>query len=101
MPRRVNESLFADEPADEATPDTSAPLAERVRPRTLAEFVGQQHLVGEGRVLRRVIEGGGLLPSLILWGAGHWQDDARATPRAAQRLALRAALGGLLRRQRF
>src|SRR5256886_221086 len=69
MPRRANESLFADEPAAEATPDAATPLAERIRPRTLAEFVGQQHLVGEGRVLRRVIEGGGLLPSLILWGA--------------------------------
>src|SRR5437764_10987145 len=69
MPRRANESLFADEPAAEATPDAAAPLAERIRPRMLAEFVGQQHLVGEGRVLRRVIEGGGLLPSLILWGA--------------------------------
>jgi putative ATPase len=69
MPRRVSESLFGDEPeADEPPPDTSAPLAERVRPRTLEEFVGQRHLVGEGRVLRRVIEGGGLLPSLILWG---------------------------------
>src|SRR5262249_13746583 len=32
------------------------------------EFVGQEHLVGEGRVLRRIIEGGGGLPSLILWG---------------------------------
>src|SRR5437588_5815867 len=69
MPRRANESLFADEPAAEATPDAAAPLAGRIRPRTLTEFVGQQHLVGEGRVLRRVIEGGGLLPSLILWGA--------------------------------
>src|SRR5216683_2378656 len=47
---------------------TSAPLADRMRPRTLSEFVGQEHLVGEGRVLRRLIEGGGTLPSLILWG---------------------------------
>ena len=68
MPRRVTESLFADEPEAEPPPDTTAPLAERMRPRTLEEFVGQRHLVGEGRVLRRVIEGGGLLPSLILWG---------------------------------
>ena len=68
MPRRVTESLFEDEPEAEPPPDTSAPLAERIRPRTLEEFVGQRHLVGEGRVLRRVIEGGGLLPSLILWG---------------------------------
>jgi putative ATPase len=47
---------------------TSAPLADRMRPRTLIEFVGQEQLVGEGRILRRLIEGGGTLPSLILWG---------------------------------
>src|SRR5438552_11238416 len=46
----------------------SAPLAERMRPRTLSEFVGQEQLVGEGRVLRRLIESGGTLPSLIFWG---------------------------------
>ncbi|HEX8898671.1 MAG TPA: replication-associated recombination protein A [Chthoniobacterales bacterium] len=39
-----------------------------MRPRTLAEFIGQDHLVGEGRVLRRLIEGGTTMPSLILWG---------------------------------
>src|SRR5579885_985770 len=69
MPRRADERLFEESPPEEAAPDESAPLAERMRPRTLEEYVGQQHLVGEGRVLRRVIEGGGLLPSLILWGA--------------------------------
>lgn len=47
---------------------TAGPLADRMRPRTLSEFVGQEHLVGEGRVLRRLIEGGRALPSLILWG---------------------------------
>ena len=46
----------------------SAPLADRMRPRSLGEFVGQEHLVGEGRVLRRLIEGGGKLPSMIFWG---------------------------------
>ena len=69
MTRHASESLFDEGPETEEAPDTSAPLAERMRPRTLEEFAGQQHLVGEGRVLRRVIEGGGLLPSLILWGA--------------------------------
>src|SRR6267378_878619 len=54
--------------AGNAGSTTAAPLADRVRPRILSEFVGQQHLVGEGRVLRRLIEGGGTLPSLILWG---------------------------------
>jgi putative ATPase len=69
MARHASESLFDEGPEADEPPDTSAPLAERMRPRTLEEFAGQQHLVGEGRVLRRVIEGGGLLPSLILWGA--------------------------------
>src|SRR5512142_2659444 len=44
-----------------------APLAARMRPATLKEFVGQEHLVGEGRVLRKAIDSG-QLPSMILWG---------------------------------
>jgi putative ATPase len=72
MPRRTKATLF-NEPEPEASGEdfaaATAPLAERMRPRTLAEFVGQSHLVGEGRVLRRLIEGAGALPSLILWGA--------------------------------
>ena len=55
--------------SDGATVEASAPLAERMRPRSLSEFVGQSHLVGEGRILRRLIDGAGNLPSLILWGA--------------------------------
>jgi putative ATPase len=51
-----------------AAATTAAPLADRMRPRTLSEFVGQEHLVGQGRVLRRLIESGGTLPSMILWG---------------------------------
>lgn len=43
------------------------PLAERMRPATLEEYVGQQHLVGKGGVLRRMIEGGNVA-SFILWG---------------------------------
>ena len=43
------------------------PLAARMRPRTLEEFVGQQHLFGPGTPLGALI-GGGTLPSLILWG---------------------------------
>jgi len=43
------------------------PLAARIRPRSFAEFVGQEHLVGEGRVLRKCIEADEL-PSMILWG---------------------------------
>jgi len=44
-----------------------APLAARMRPATFNDFVGQEHLIGEGRVLRKVIEAG-QLPSIILWG---------------------------------
>jgi len=44
-----------------------APLAARMRPNTLDEFVGQEHIVGKGRVLRRAIESGSL-PSIMLWG---------------------------------
>ena len=43
------------------------PLAARMRPRTLAEYVGQQHIVGEGHALRRAIEADNV-PSMILWG---------------------------------
>ena len=44
-----------------------APLAARMRPRSFAEFVGQEHLVGEGRVVRKSIEAD-QLSSMILWG---------------------------------
>ena len=43
------------------------PLAERLRPSTLADYIGQKHLVGEGAVLRQMIESGNLA-SFILWG---------------------------------
>ncbi len=43
------------------------PLAEILRPQSLDEYIGQQHLVGEGAILRRAIESGDI-PSLILWG---------------------------------
>jgi len=69
MARDENMSLFplADDEEQSVT-SADAPLAERMRPRTLDEFVGQEHLVGPGRLVRRLIEGGGPLPSLILWG---------------------------------
>jgi putative ATPase len=45
-----------------------APLAARMRPRTLAEFAGQEEIVGDGRLLRRAIESDRLFSSIILWG---------------------------------
>lgn len=43
------------------------PLAERMRPRTLDDYIGQQHLVGPGKVLRKMIDSG-VISSFILWG---------------------------------
>src|SRR5258708_6596266 len=68
MARATTRNLF-DEGAPEPNAEPFAPLAERLRPQSLSEFAGQSHLVGEGRILRRLIDGGGTLPSLILWGA--------------------------------
>ena len=59
-------SLF-DEPVDRRDPAQTAPLAERMRPRTLDEFVGQESLIAPGRPLRQAIEQD-RLQSIILWG---------------------------------
>ncbi len=64
-------SLFElpDEPSEASSPaPADSPLAERMRPRTLEEFVGQRHLVAENRLVSRLMAGQGNLPSLILWG---------------------------------
>jgi putative ATPase len=57
----LSEPLFAAEPA------ADAPLAARMRPRTLDEFVGQEHLVGPEGALTKVVKPG-YLPSMVLWG---------------------------------
>lgn len=44
-----------------------APLAERLRPKTLEDYIGQQHLVGPGQIIRRMIDSGNV-SSFILWG---------------------------------
>ncbi|MBI2269794.1 MAG: replication-associated recombination protein A [Bacteroidetes bacterium] len=46
---------------------SSTPLAERLRPTSLDNYIGQKHLVGEGAVLRKAIETG-IIPSMIFWG---------------------------------
>src|SRR5260221_3589800 len=70
MQDRMATSLFPEmsEIEDKNFGSATAPLADRMRPRNLNEFVGQEHLVGQGRVLRRLIESNSTLPSLILWG---------------------------------
>ena len=47
---------------------SEAPLAARMRPRTLDEYIGQEHIVGEGKLLRRAIEADRLFSSILLWG---------------------------------
>ena len=51
----------------ETSHNPAAPLADRMRPRSLDEFVGQTHLIGSGRLLRRLVDEGALA-SLLLWG---------------------------------
>lgn len=58
--RNPNSSLYS-------TMNSSAPLAERMRPQTLDDLVGQEHLAGKGSILRTAIEHG-KIPSMILWG---------------------------------
>jgi putative ATPase len=65
-------SLFDGEPEGPKGPPLTAPLAERMRPRTLEEYSGQEHLLGPGKPLRVQIErdarGTGELGSMIFWG---------------------------------
>src|SRR5436305_9256767 len=60
-------SLFQPIPGEASEPDKSRPLADRMRPRTLDEFVGQEHLIAPGKPLRAQIERDDI-GSLILWG---------------------------------
>jgi putative ATPase len=59
--------LFNEDDADITSANTAAPLATRMRPRTLLEFVGQEHILGAGKLLRRAIEAD-RLPSVIFSG---------------------------------
>jgi putative ATPase len=63
----MTRSLFGDDGDDDTAATVGTPLAERMRPRTLEEYVGQAHLVGAGQPLRRAIDAG-VLHSLIFWG---------------------------------
>jgi putative ATPase len=51
----------------DTAPTTGRPLAERLRPETLADFVGQKHIIGEGKLLNRLIASE-QIPSMIFWG---------------------------------
>lgn len=49
----------------------SAPLAEKLRPRVLADFIGQEHLIGDGSLLLSLVESRAI-GSMILWGPPGW-----------------------------
>jgi putative ATPase len=66
-PRPEQEHLFPGSRAADDTAPVAAPLADRMRPRDLSEMVGQEHILGPGKPLRRMIEKGEL-HSMILWG---------------------------------
>jgi putative ATPase len=69
MPRDETRGLFEDFDGDSVDSSArDAPLAERMRPRGLSEFVGQAGAVGESSLLGKTLKQGGTLPSLILWG---------------------------------
>ena len=96
---RVRGFFDGPEPEGPPTLDPESPLAERMRPRSLEEFVGQAHLVGEGRLVRKLVEGGGPLPSLIFWG-GPGSGKTTLAHLLAQRVkarfvALSAVLSGV------
>lgn len=93
----AHRDLFG-EAADEPAVEASAPLAERLRPRTLDEMVGQQHLFGPGKPLRLAFESG-TPHSMILWGPpGVGKTTlARLTARAfdCEFIALSAVFSGV------
>jgi putative ATPase len=96
MVLRKQTSLFGKE--SKGGREREAPLADRMRPKTLEEFVGQEHLLGPGKILRQAIESDHL-PSMILWGPpGSGKTTLAmmiASTTGAQFLAFSAVLSGV------
>jgi putative ATPase len=65
MAAKADKSLF--QSTEGKTLAGFAPLAVRMRPKVIGEFVGQEHFAGEGKLLRRMLEGGAI-SSLIFYG---------------------------------
>ncbi|MDD9873220.1 MAG: replication-associated recombination protein A [Deltaproteobacteria bacterium] len=89
-------ALFSGPQAGRASGETGAPLADRMRPQSLDEVVGQEHLAAPGAPLRALIEAG-TLPSLILWGPpGTGKTTLARLVAAAQGGAAFAALSAVM-----
>ncbi len=97
------ESLFS-----LANENESTPLADRVRPQNLSEFVGQDDLIGPGKILRELIEKD-RVPSLILWGppgtgktfAKSWKKRNRTVNLVKRRLSLSMKSIALIRHNKM
>ena len=72
---------------ESGVPAAHQPLAERMRPRTLDEFIGQEKLLGPGKPLRTQIENDDI-GSMLLGAAGVWEDHASETDCAADALGI-------------
>ena len=81
-------------------PPERQPLAARMRPRDLTEFVGQEHLVGERGPLRRSVARGHLVVAPAVGPAGHRQDEPRPAARRRDRRPLHDPVGGHVGRRR-
>src|SRR4051812_3215953 len=95
-----DETLFTAAMRQDPATLRGTPLADRMRPRSLDELVGQGHLVGEGKVLGRAIAEG-FIPSMILWGPpGSGKTTiarivAESTGRTTKFVPFSAVLGGV------
>src|SRR2546428_13338958 len=65
--------LFGEPQRGTGAPRPAAPLADRMRPRSLDEIVGQEHLLGPGRVLRGAVADGGIYFNSLSGATGSWQ----------------------------
>ena len=101
----ARDDLFSAGARAEASPESEArphqPLAARMRPRDLCEFVGQSHILGPGQLLRRAIEADRLQSLHLLRPARHRQDFARPNRRPPNQKQIRAAQRRRIQRGRY